>query len=529
MMDRRRFLAGLAAGGLLAGHVQGAARRAGKVAFLHGVASGDPGPESIVLWTRVSPERADREVPVAWRLSDRDDFSRTVQSGRVVAGPQRDHTVKVIVSGLEPGRTWYYRFEADGEGSAVGRTRTLPVASPGSLELAVVSCSNYPAGYFNVYADVAAAPGLAAVVHLGDYLYEYAMGEYGTNHAEALGRVPDPEYETLTLDDYRRRHAQYKTDPSSQAMHARLPLIPIWDDHELANDAWMGGAENHQAGEGDWETRRAAALRAYEEWMPVTPFDAMPPQRYRRFPFGDLADLLLLDTRVAGRTQQASSPRSADDVDRLRAELASPGRELLGGAQERWLAERIRESRASWQLLAQQVMVAPMRSPDLHGVIDLDAPGGMPRERLEGIVAQSRLGMPMLLDTWDGYPLARERFFDLMREASAPIVLSGDLHASVHGDLVDPRDGRRIAPEFVTPAVSSPGLGASLPPREPGGVERAILAENPHVRYLDIHANGWLHLHLDPRGVTAEWRHVSTVLEPGFRVSRAYRTEIAAT
>ena len=220
---------------------------------------------------------------------------RTVATGTVVTGPERDFTVKVDATGLPADGRFYYQFQAAGADSPVGPTRTLPADAPESVRFAVVSCSSYPSGYFHAYREIAGRDDIDAVLHLGDYIYEYGLGGFGTRPAKQLDRVPAPEREAITLDDYRLRHAQYKADPDSQAMHGSHPLIAVWDDHEVANDAWRGGAENHGEADGAWAKRRNAAFRAYLEWMPLRVADEGADTRiYRDFDYGGLVSLVML-------------------------------------------------------------------------------------------------------------------------------------------------------------------------------------------------------------------------------------------
>jgi alkaline phosphatase D len=267
--------------------------------FDHGVASGDPLDDGFMLWTRVSG-MADGSLPVRWLVANDPDLTQVVREGIAWTDGWSDYTVKVDVRGLPSGSTYYYRFEIDEVESVVGRTRTLPEGTVDRAQFAVVSCSNHPAGYFNVYRDIALTDDLDAVIHLGDYIYEYGLGQYATEHAEKLGRVPEPAGEVKTLADYRQRHAQYKADPDSVAMHQRHPLIAVWDDHEIANDAWREGAENHQDDEGGWQDRRDAAIRAWFEWMPVRGVPKGADTRiFRRFRYGELLSLIMLDTGAA--------------------------------------------------------------------------------------------------------------------------------------------------------------------------------------------------------------------------------------
>lgn len=296
---RRRLIRGLGAGSVAALFSSCASSRADTRIFRHGVASGDPQQDRVIIWTRITTIDS-LLVSVVWELALDHRFTKIVANGTHCTGPDADFTVKIDVGSLSAGTEYNYRFRFSGEWSAVGRTKTLPAGNVASASIAVVSCSNYPSGYFNVYNAIAQRDDIDAVVHLGDYIYEYGAGGYGTEHAEELGRVPDPPHEILTLDDYRRRYAQYRTDADLQAMHRRFPLIPVWDDHETANDGWRGGAENHNADEGAWEARKTAAERAFREWLPIRDL-ADRDSIYRSFEFGNLASLVMLDTRMVGR------------------------------------------------------------------------------------------------------------------------------------------------------------------------------------------------------------------------------------
>ena len=365
-VTRRRFLTGstLAAAALpladlvrpeIALGAQSAGAR--DAVFRHGIASGDPRADRVILWTRVSG--ATGEVPVRWVLSANPTFTRVVARGETPTGAARDFTVKIDVSGLAAATTYYYRFEALGARSATGRTRTLPAGGAGRVRLALASCANYPHGYFNVYGRIAARPDIDAVLHLGDYFYEYEQGRY---FDKALtDRAVDPPHEITALDDYRRRYAIYRSDPDLQEAHRQHPFIAVWDDHEIANNTWSTGAENHQPADGDFTARRNAAYQAFLEWLPVRDTgSARQPLIYRSFALGDLADLVMLDTRLAGRDVQVERTNVLGIED--------PRRTILGAAQEHWLDGELRESvRAGtrWQLLGQQVMFAP-QTPYRH-------------------------------------------------------------------------------------------------------------------------------------------------------------------
>jgi alkaline phosphatase D len=480
--------------------------------FLHGVASGDPTDHGVILWTRISVSTS-QAVTVRWRIAEDRQMTRLVANGRTRTDASDDFTVKVDAGGLPSGRTLYYQFSAADEDSGIGQTRTLPTDCPDMVKLAVVSCSNYPAGFFNVYRDIARRTDLDAVVHLGDYIYEYGMNGYGTEHAEALGRVPLPVTELSSLQDYRQRHAQYKTDPDSQAMLASLPLIAVWDDHELANDSWHEGAQGHSKDEGRWAARRDAAVQAYFEWMPIRGRPNGRKSRiFREFRFGDLASLIMLDTRVYGRDRQ---PDAGENVtaDSVAAALHDPARRMLGKSQERWLRKRLkRAANTTWQILGQQVLMSRMISPNPDPLVDIDAPSVVSKEYLQAIVERSRHNPPSVLDTWDGYPYAREDLYaDLKKYAVNPVILSGDLHTMLAADLIPEHSDDPVAVEFMTGAVSSPVMSEVLPERAPNSVRDGTLQQNPWVRYLDIAHRGWLCLTLTGEQCSGEWYLIDSV------------------
>ncbi len=365
--------------------------RGGGVSFEHGVASGDPLARRVILWTRVTPSagRAKR-VTVRYVVATDPRLRHVVERGELRTGPDRDYTVKVDAAGLRPGTTYYYRFESRGVESPVGRTRTLPVGATPRLRLAVASCSNHAAGYFNAYRRIAERADLDAVIHLGDYLYEYGPNQFGNL------RTPEPPNEMVTLSDYRTRHAQYKRDADSQAVHRQHPMICIWDDHEITNDAWQGGAQNHTEGaEGAWVDRVNVGLQAYYEWMPVRVPDRNEPRRNQRaFAFGDLIDLAMLEERLSARSQQLPATIPVPGLGNAFAQVGefnNPARTLLGDAQEAWLAERLRKSDARWKLIGQGVMFAQLKAQ------------GAPLSAGGGLFFNS--------DQWDGYQPARDRIY----------------------------------------------------------------------------------------------------------------------
>ncbi len=527
-MKRRTFLGGAVGATVMPG-IAACGQATPAVRFDHGVASGDPLSDRVILWTRVSGTLAE-SVDVDWEVATDESMRDTVTSGTANTGPERDYTIKVDATGLPPGETLYYRFSSGRAVSPIGRTKTLATGDLDSAAFAVVSCSNYPYGYFHVYREIANASGLDAVIHLGDYIYEYGAGEYATEYAEALGRIPDPPHEVITLEDFRRRHAQYKADPDSMAMHAALPLIAVWDDHELCNDAWRDGAQNHQPEEGNWPERRDAAIQAWLEWMPVRAgHDGADTEIYRHYEFGDLLSLTMLDTRLVGRDMQ---PNVGEDLtpEIIGERLRDPDRGLLGDRQTAWLEEKLEQSRgATWQVIGQQVLVCPMHSPDLEPLIDLEREAPFPRETLEEFIRVSKGNPRLLLDTWDGYPVAREAFLATLAEhANNPVVLSGDLHTSLAGNLIPAGSDTPVGVELMTGSVTSPGFAEYLPETHPGALRDATLAINPWLTYMDTAKRVWLRVLVTRETLIGEWNLVSSVHEREYTMSVDKRLQVRA-
>ncbi len=456
--------------------------------FRHGVASGDPLSDRVILWTRVTPRAPAGAPRVSWQVARDPKFANVLAGGEVETGAARDFTVKLDARGLEPATTYYYRFQSDGEQSAVGRTRTLPRENVARVRLGVVSCSNLPQGYFNAYAGLAGRLDLDAILHLGDYLYEYANAQYGDG--SKYGRAPVPDKEMVALSDYRARHAQYKADPDSQAIHQQHPFITTWDDHEFANNTWSGGAQNHNAdaGEGEWHARRVAAIQAYFEWMPIREdAPSLQGKIYRAFRFGNLATLFMLDTRMIGRDRQVLSKDTAAIEDQTR--------QLLGSEQEGWLAEQLVTSvrnKSTWTVLGQQVMFAPQTPA--------------------GAVAGNA-------DSWDGYRGARGRVFDMIERAKVGnlAVLTGDVHSSWAFDL--PRDpfagydkatGKgSLGVEFAGTSVSSP----SNVGRDGQKQLDDLRAARPHLHYVDGRYRGYYIVDLTRDRLQADYYAMATIAE----------------
>ncbi|MDH0863575.1 alkaline phosphatase D family protein [Mitsuaria sp. GD03876] len=516
------------------------------VAFSHGVASGDPLSDRVILWTRVlAQDSADtRDVPLRWEVSTDANFTAIAASGTATARAASDFCVKVDATGLLANTRYWYRFKAYAATSAAGRTKTLPTGSVSQVKLAVFSCSNYPTGYFNVYAEAAKraeADGYDVAVHLGDYIYEYGPGQYASDNATALNRVVDPQKEILALADYRRRYAQYRSDADLQKLHALVPMIAVWDDHEVANDTWKNGAQNHQpATEGEFAARKAAAVQAWHEWLPVRD-GTNPLTIYRSFNFGSLMALHMLDTRVLARDEQLDYAdyitATGLDAAKFQADMARADRTLMGATQGQWLQAQMQASTATWQVLGQQVLMGRMNIP-APILFEANAPGtgvsvsqyaaivAKAQSNPAGLTAQERAvlaapSIPYNLDAWDGYPVARETLLGTARQLDKNlVVLAGDTHNAWANDLLD-ASGNQVGVEFATSSVTSPGFEDYLPKENPQQLAGALTQLIGPLVYADTSRRGYLTVTATPTECRCDWIFVSTIL------SRDYTATVA--
>jgi len=441
--------------------------------FYHGIASGDPLPDRVIIWTRVTPDDSVETIPVKWEVASDDTFTTVIKSDIVTTSVARDYTVKVDVDGLQADQYYYYRFSALGKTSAAGRTKTAPTISKDSLHFAIVSCSNWEFGYFNPY-DRIAAREVDAVIHLGDFIYEYGVGVYGDT---TIGRTHLPEHECVSLQDYRTRYAQYHLDKGLQHASQRHPFITIWDDHEVANNVYTEGAQNHQASEGNFEKRKEAAKQAYYEWLPIRP----GVKHYRSFSFGPLAELIMLDERLEGRTAPVDSVSDPT--------FQQEERSMLGADQLKWFENHLKNSSASWKIIGNQVVFS-----DLN---------------IEGLY---RNGMPKNLDAWDGYPAEKKRIEDFIvqNKLNDIVFISGDTHASWAIE-VPHTSSKRLAIELGTTSISSGNGDEGNPVDSIKAKEDKLLKLNPHVRYLNNRDHGYLLLSLYSDKAKAEWFYVKTL------------------
>ncbi|MEM8799467.1 MAG: alkaline phosphatase D family protein [Pseudomonadota bacterium] len=604
-LSRRRVLQGVAGAAALAPLV-GCGTEAQRGSFPQGVASGDPLPDRVILWTRFLPDVTEQKLPqevaVAWQIASDEGFSNIISSGTASANADRDYTVKVDATGLTAGTRYLYRFMVGDQISPVGQTRTAPEGAVDRLSLAVVSCSNLPYGYFNAYADIAQRADIDLVVHLGDYLYEYGRGGYSRDVIEEKGRVVFPEGEMITLDDYRLRYATYRNDPDLQAVHARHPFIVVWDDHEITNDSWTDGAQNHDDSEGDFAVRRAAAARAYREWMPIRDVPGTPnDQIYRSFDWGNLVSLIMLDTRIIGRNEQLDyrrdltyvsapfdisdpeNPKQIEDISKLaelpgdavktlpipfdmtqsppapvtdakaiaafdptkptpglspmpdvkafrETHLDRPERTLLGADQESWLDETLEQSvkkGVRWQVLGQQVLVGNRGIPPNVGTIletDRKTYIDGPTAQLLGLL--TALGLPMNMDSWNGYGAARARLLQsLETKAANAIILSGDTHNAWAFELTNDDDAP-IAAEFATPGVTSPGLEFYFPAK-PEALAPALVATNPELKWCNTKDRGYVALTLTPDDAQCEFVILSNTDDRNYETTIAQQISLA--
>ncbi len=494
--------------------------------FYHGVASGDPLAKRVIIWTRRTPDTDQPSYELGWQMATDPEMQNVVRQGLVDATATRDFTVKVDVAGLQPATTYYYRFfDFTSEmPSIIGRTRTAPEADEvDQLKFAVVSCNNYQAGYFNAFRKIGMRQDLDAVIHLGDYIYEYGAGEgtYGYSD-DRPDRANVPDTEILTLADYRTRYSLYRLDADLRVAHQQHPFITVWDDHESSNDAYTDGAENHNEGEGEWETRKAISKQVYYEWMPIR--DLPQDRLYRTLKYGELADLIMIDTRLEGREVQ---PLLASDTMEYRT--------LLGEDQLKWLQNQVKNSTAKWKVIGNQVIFSPFNVG--FGAED-------PTD-----ITQITLIESIFVDIWDGYPKERKRLLDALRESQIDnvVILTGDFHSSFAFDVAidpviypnpfafnlptpsasyNPATGEgSLAVEFATPSVTSANFDENVSPEESAAIELAINANlpalpplnsinyNPHMKYADLDQHGYFLLNLTAEQVQADWYYVD-ILTP---------------
>ncbi len=530
IIDRRALLttAALGIGGIvLPGGSLAAQALLSAQGFTHGVASGEPDSDSMLLWTRfVSAGGAPSKVRAEISLTR--DFAKIASGGQMVTGPWRDHTVKITVNGLTPGTTYYYRFIGpDGTISPVGRTRTLPLGKVSRFNIAVFSCANLGFGLFNAYGHAAARGDIDLVLHLGDYLYEYARGGYD-NGSELAKRIM-PENELYNLADYRMRYASYRSDPDLQALHAAFPMIANTDDHEGANDSWEGGAENHQPDEGDWTNRKNAAMQVWREWMPVG------EQPWKSYEIGDLATYFRTDTRMIARSRPGNyGPllRNADPAAALAAfrdgAWQDPAATMMGTEQENWLYHGFRAAsrqKKVWHVLGVGTNIGYNSTP--QDALDwLDPNAG---ERTKGYfragMAAGKAGLPYNLDNWGGYPQAKSRLLSAAMGVDANLIaVTGDSHNAWAFDLQE--GGRAAGVEFGGHSVTSPGIESATRPEDQEKIAKALVASSKELRWADTSNRGYMLVSLTPAAATNEWVFMQTVKSASTAIKAGQRMKV---
>lgn len=525
------------------------------VAFEHGVASGDPLQDRVILWTRITPQDTSLRYEVIWEISTDQNFKNIVNLGKVQTTLAQDFTVKVDAKGLRAGTKYYYRFKFDSISSPVGQTKTLAIQTD-LVQFAVCSCSNYPAGYFHVYREIS-KQDVDVVIHLGDYIYEYGKNGYATEDAKALGRelAENNEKEIISLQDYRNRYALYRKDVDLQAAHHRHPFIVVWDDHELANNTWEYGAENHQeTTEGDFLERKLAALQAYFEWMPIRPISEKDQLNiYRQFNFADLVQLNMLDTRVLARTKQLEykdyTTAQGLDAVKFQADLFSPARTLLGYTQLSWLQQQLMESKAKWNVLGQQILMSKMLIPaeflQVLGQITSGKADAVLLQKVNQLLTELisiklrylqkdpslteqeiqriKTVVPYNLDAWDGYVVERETLYATAKQLNKKlVVLAGDTHNAWQSSLKDV-DSNHVGVELATSSVSSPGMEKylNIPLQQLQQFEFAFSTLIDELEYTNLNQRGYLKVNFTPSVMTSKWIFVDTIKDKLYRVDEA--------
>jgi len=534
------------------------------VQFAHGVASGDPLQDRVIIWTRATPSDLQARLEIVWEVATDQQFTQMVATGKVQTSPAQDYTVKVDVTALLPQQRYFYRFRFGQSVSPIGQMKTLAVQAA-QVKFAVCSCSNYPAGYFYVYREMA-KQDVDVVLHLGDYIYEYGKDGYATEDAEKLGRLlaDDNNQEIIGLDDYRKRYALYRQDLDLQALHQRHPFIVIWDDHELANDTWRDGAENHTEAtaqaqnEGKFSERKLAALQAYFEWMPIRPVSEDDHLHiYRQFDFGSLVQLTMLDTRIIARDQQLDytnymTTQGLNTVQ-FQQDLLAQDRTLLGYEQRDWLLQKLMSSSATWNVLGQQVQMSKMFIPAelLLSLAEISS-GSVTTETLAKMNAQItelvqiklrlQAGDPTLtdlekarvntvapynLDAWDGYFYEREVLYATLKSLNKKVVvLAGDTHNAWYSELLS-KDQDMLGVELATSSVSSPGLEIylSIPLEQLQQFEYAFQTLINDLAYCNLNQRGYLLVNFTEQNMQSNWIFVDSIKEQSYVVdeSRDYQ------
>lgn len=439
--------------------------------FYHGVASGDPTQNAAIIWTRITLTTPSKTIPIRWEISLNPNFKTIEQTGEQSTTINDDYTLKIDVENLKPGTEYFYRFQHKEATSITGKLQTLPLVSD-KMKIAFASCSNYEWGHFNAYGAMANDEDIDLIVHLGDYIYEYGTGTYGDT---SLGRTNVPLQELISLQDYRTRYALYRLDKNLIRAHQNKPFITTWDDHEIANNSYMDGAENHQdSTEGEWSSRKNVGIQAYYEWMPVR---APKEKLYRSFSIGNLINLVILDTRISGRTAQI--------YDHENVEYQDQSRSILGQPQYNWLTSVLKENH-KWKIIGNQVPLGPMLVP-------------------------TEEGHHPYMDGWDGYPSERNKLLNFIADNKIDnlIFMTGDYHSSFA--LETPLGTKTIASEFIVPSINSSNYDEHTDSATVLRAQDGYLQLNPHIRHCNLTDHGYVNLTIKKEHVYAEFIYLESV------------------
>jgi len=588
--SRREFIikmasvSGVVAAGSVLSACGGGSSNDPMLQFNYGVASGDPKTDRVILWTHARYVGSSDTVALTYQVATDVGFTTIVSTGTATAGASSGYTAKADATGLTAGSTYYYRFVAGRWISPVGITRTLPAADVTSVKFAVFSCSLYSAGYFNAY-DSAVRSGAQYALHLGDYIYEYGSdpAKFGNSNAATLGRVTAPDNEIVTLEDYRTRYAKYRSDPNLKTLHATMPWITVWDDHEFANNAWVDGAENHNsATQGPWAARKAIAAQVYHEWMPIRVQDpANLLKIYRSFDFGSILTLHMLDTRIEGRTKQYDAYPEDDDGGIARYVRAlgdgvngtDATHPMISATQQKWLTDGTLASKATWQIMGNQDIMARMWFPanvlqaqntafaaptaaNQTAVVTAIStfltakatPSAFRTPTQADLVSTTQNPRrPYNLDSWDGYPTQRDAILkEIRRQGKKLVTLSGDSHNAWFTNLTT-LDNAKAGVEFAVTSVTAPGFESAGLDALQSSLDGTLFSLPPFVsantpvqygsglgliddlNYVDAKRRGYLLMTATAASVKGEYVFVDTIASTTYTASTGKTVTVSAT
>ena len=483
------------------------------ISFKYGVASGDPTNTNVILWTKILP-MGNPEIRVRWEVSSSKDFSNLITYGHVRTNSKKDYSVKVDAKIPKKfnGEKIYYRFLADGKTSDVGMTSTLPSENPNNFNIAFCSCSNYPAGYFNAYKEIAKNEKIDLVLHLGDYLYEYGHGGYASKDAEQMGRVVNPKHEMVSLDDYRKRYATYRSDPDLKLLHQKKPMISVWDDHEFTNDSWQKGAQNHSKDEGTFANRKKSALQAYYEWMPIRE-KGRKDKIWRNFRVGNLINLMMLDTRSYERDKQLDIEKYFDgnsfNKNSYLKDINKP-RKLLGKEQFNWIRTKV-DSSFKWSIFGQQILIGPKYLPTIFKTVDKE---NFPKF-LHKYLSLAGTEIPYNTDQWDGYPKEREKFYKTISNSQSNLILAGDSHNSWLSNLFD-KNNKFVGVEIGAPSITSPNFVDTFGDFTEA-LDKSFIDSNKDLIWTNGRNKGYVELNIFSEYVDVKFNFVSSVKSKNYK------------